>query len=145
MSNNIVIKPENLSGAISEQLGLYQKDVQQKIDKHTKKAANELVRITKDTAPYNAKHHGRHYVDCIVSKKQTSKIGVSSYVWYVQAPCYRLTHLLISEHKTVLGTGKSRRKGGKAETRKSDFLKTATEKVNKELYENVERTLKDGS
>ncbi|MDE6730873.1 MAG: hypothetical protein K2J71_08900, partial [Oscillospiraceae bacterium] len=72
----MMISPEALGDAISEQLELYQKSVETKIDKHAAQAAKELVRITKNTAPFNAKHHGRHFVNCIASKKEKSRIGV---------------------------------------------------------------------
>lgn len=132
MSNNLIISPEKLSSAISEQLGLYQKDVQQKIDKYTKKSAAELVRITKDTAPYNVKHYGRHFVDCIASKKESSRIGVSTYTWYVKAPCYRLTHLLVNGYATKDGR----------RTKKDPFLKNACNKVLPQFEEDVIKAVK---
>ncbi len=135
MSNNLVIRPEALGDAISEQLELYQKSVETKIDKCAAKATNELVRITKDTAPFNAKHHGRHFVNCIASKKEKGRIGVATYTWHVKAPCHRLTHLLVNGHPMPNG-----------EHYDGDpFLKNACDKVLPEFEENVKKAVKDGN
>lgn len=129
-----VIRPEELSSAISKQLELYQEKVIEKVDKLTAKSAKELLRITQDTAPFNAKHHGKHYVSCIAVKKDSSRIGTASYTWYVKPPCYRLTHLLVNGHAT--------QNGGR--TKKDPFLKNACDKVLPEYEAGVEKIVKDG-
>lgn len=135
MSNHIIINPETLSCAVSEQLELYHKSVELKVDKCAAKAVKELVRITKDTAPYNEKHHGRHFVNCIASKKEKSRIGTSTYIWYVKPPCYRLTHLLVNGHQTADGK----------RTKKDPFLKNACDKVLPEFEKDVIEAVKDGN
>ena len=133
MSNNNIISPEQLSSAVSEQLELYRKSVELKVDRCAAKATKELVRITKDTAPFNAKHHGRHFVHCIASKREKSRIGVSTYTWYVKAPCYRLTHLLVNGHATKDGR----------RTPKDPFLKNACDKVLPEFEQDVIKAVKE--
>ena len=135
MSHNLIIKPEDISHALSEQLGIYQENIRNGIDKCTTHAANELVRITKDTAPFNAKHHGRHFVNCIAVKKDKSGIGVSTCTWYVKAPCHRLTHLLVNGHPMPNGD----RYNG------DPFLKNACAKVLPEFEENVKKAIENGS
>lgn len=103
MSDKRILQPDDLSGAISDALELYSEDVLKLVDKAGKNAVDELVRITKDTAPYDAKHHGRHYVSCIAADTQKRKTG-NVYTWYVKAPCCRLTHLLVHGHATRNGT-----------------------------------------
>jgi len=133
MSSYITISPEQLSEAVSEQLELYQKETVQKIDKAGSKAMKNLVRITKDTAPFNAKHHGRHYVSCIASRKESSRTGVCTYTWYVKPPCHRLTHLLVKGHAT--------KDGGR--TKKGLFLENACDKVLPEFEQDVIKAVKD--
>ncbi len=141
----MIISPETLSCAVSEQMKLYQKNVELKLDGYGAKAMKELVRITKDTAPLNVKHHGRHYVDCIASRKEKSRIGITTYTWYVKAPCYRLTHLLIKSHPTRKGTGKTVGKHAKDETSANKFLENAVNQVRDEYMKKVKDGLKDGN
>lgn len=123
--NQKMISPENLGSAIVEGLELYRNSVRLTVDKCGAKAINNLVRKTKDTAHFDAKHHGKHYVDCIAKKAEKGRTGATTYTWYVKAPCYRLTHLLINGH--------AKRNGGR--TKKDPFLKNAVEEVT-EQYQN---------
>lgn len=139
MSNNLIIQPEDIADALSEQLGLYNEEVKKQVENCTAKAAKELVKITKDTAPFNAKHIStediEHFRNCIASKKNSSKTTVSTYRWYVKAPCHRLTHLLVNGHPMPNG---KRYKG-------DPFLKDACDKVFPEFEENVKKAVKNGS
>lgn len=136
MSDKITISAETLSDAVAEQLELYRKSTQLQIDKCAGKATKELVRITKDTAPYSAKHHGKHFVNCISSKRESTSTRGAVYTWYVEDPCYRLTHLLVNGHAT--------RDGGR--TKKDPFLKNACDKVLPQFEEDVIKAVKgDGS
>ncbi len=136
MNNNLIISPEDIGNAISEQLGLYNDEIKKKVEKCTAKAASELVRITKDTAPFNDKYKGEHhYRNYIASRRKSTEVGVSTYVWYVKAPDYRLTHLLVKGHPT----------GNGGRTKGDPFLKNACDKVFPEFEENVKKAVKDGS
>ncbi|MBQ7013391.1 MAG: hypothetical protein IJN11_05690 [Oscillospiraceae bacterium] len=128
------IAPGQLGGAIAEALTLYSEEVQKRVDKAGQKAVNELVRKTKDTAPFDVKAHHRHYVDCIASKKIQSRLGFTEHVWYVKAPCYRLTHLLVHGHET--------RDGGR--TRADPFLQNALDEVLPEYEAAVEEAIQNG-
>jgi hypothetical protein len=121
------IKPDALGAAIAQALTMYSEDVQEKVDAAGKAAVKELERITKDTAPYNAKAHHRHFVDCIATKAENRRACGRVYVWYVKAPCYRLTHLLVNGHAT--------RNGGRVKG--NPFLKNAVEKVLPEYEKDV--------
>lgn len=133
MSDNIIINPDALSDAVFEQLELYRKSTELKIDRCAIKAVKELVRITQDTAPFNAKSHGRHFVHCIAHKRQPSRIGIAEYVWYVKSPCYRLTHLLVKGHPT--------NNGGR--TKGDPFLQNACDKVLPQFEKDVQEAVKD--
>lgn len=135
MSNAIKVTPEQLGAAIGEQLAMYQRSVEQELDKCGAKAIRNLVQITKNTAPMSAKHRGRHYVECIASRKENSRIGTSTYTWYVKAPCHRLTHLLVNGHAT--------KNGGR--TRKNPFLQNACAQVQAEYEQDVMEAVKNGS
>jgi hypothetical protein len=120
------VKVEGLGDAITHELTIYSKEVNAKLDKAGSKAIKDLERRTKDTAPFNAKAYHRHYVDCITTKKETSRTGASKFIWYVKPPCHRLTHLLVKGHET--------RDGGR--TRADPFLQNALNRVLPE-YENA--------
>lgn len=129
-----LISPADLSAVLTEELTLYAEDIQKEIDNAGKKAVDDLVRITKDTAPYNAKHYGKHFVDCIAGNTKKRKYGVGNiYTWYVKPPCYRMTHLLVHGHMNRTGTG--RVKG-------NPFLHNAWEKVRMKYEKDVEEAIK---
>lgn len=123
---------EGLADAIAQELSLYNRDVQDKVDKAGRKAIRELVRITKDTAPFNARAYHRHYTDLIASKSETGRAGLSRHIWYVKPPAHRLTHLLVHGHAT--------KDGGR--TKADPFLQKALDRVLPEYEKAVEEAVK---
>lgn len=144
--NSKKITPADLSRVISDTLELYSEDVQKNVNKAGRKAVSELVRITKDTAPYNVKHHGRHFADCIASKETKNSVKGSTFTWYVRAPCYRLTHLLVHGHMTRKGTSRKGLETGKSKGKdradKNPFLNNAWDKVRPQFEKEVEEAVK---
>lgn len=126
------VKPDDLAGVISQELTLYSAEVNKRLDAAGNRAIKELERITKDTAPFNAKAHHRHFVDCIATRKETERTGISKFIWFVKAPCYRLTHLLVRGHAT--------RDGGR--TKADPFLKNALDVVLPEYEKAIEEAVK---
>lgn len=122
----------DLTAELSHTLTLYHQDLNTKIDKAGNKAIKELERITKDTAPFNAKAHHVHFVDCIATKKVTDRVNTSTFLWFVKAPCYRLTHLLVRGHET--------RDGGR--TKANPFLKNALDQVLPDYEQAVKEAVK---
>lgn len=122
---------EGIGDAIAEELGLYQREVQEKLNKAGRKAIKELERKTKDTAPFNAGAYHQHYADLIATKEEPSRLGDNTYTWYVKAPGHRLTHLLVHGHET--------KDGGR--TKADPFLANALEAVLADYEREVEEAL----
>lgn len=132
MGNSNRVTLDGLSDAIIKELTSYSRYVQMKINKAGHKAILEVVRKTKDTAPFNAQAYHRHYVDLISSKSEKSRIGDETHFWYVKAPGYRLTHLLVHGHPT--------RDGGR--TRSDPFLENAIRAVLPDYEKEIEEAIK---
>lgn len=130
MANTISI--DQLGDAIAKELAIYSKDVQTRVDKAGLKAAKELERITKDTAPFDATAFHRHFADNIAIKTEETRTGGKRYIWHVKAPCHRLTHLLVHGHET--------RNGGR--TRPDPFLQNALDRVLPQYEREVEEAVK---
>lgn len=130
MSKQVTVA--GLGAAIAQELTQYSRDVQDKVDKAGRKAVRELVRITKDTAPFNARDYDEHYVDRITSKSEVSRAGLSRHIWYVKPPGHRLTHLLVHGHATVNG----------GRTKADPFLHNALDRVLPEYERDIEEAVK---
>lgn len=123
------VRPEQLGAAIAEELTIYHEDVLGKVNKLSKKAAQELVEKTQATAPIGAR---ASFVSNIASKRlRASRFG-DTYVWYVKAPDHRLTHLLEKGHAT--------RNGGR--TKAFHFLRNACEEVLPKYEQDVKEACK---
>lgn len=129
------LSPADLSAVLTDELTLYSEQVQKQINKAGKKAVDELVRITKDTAPYDVTHHGRHYVSCIAASTEKNRHTGDTYVWYVKPPCYRLTHLLVHGHA---------KRGGRGRVKGDPFLHNAWDRVRPQYEKEVEEAVKGG-
>lgn len=127
------IKLEDLGEVIAKDLGLYRKEVQSKVEKAGRKAIKELERITKDTAPFNAKAYHTHYADLITTKEEDSRLGDKTFLWYVKAPGHRLTHLLVHGHAT--------KDGGR--TKGDPFLANALDQVLPDYEEEIEEAVRN--
>ena len=125
------IRPQDLGEAIAQELSVYHEDVTRRVNDLSAQAAKDLVTKTKATAPVGARGSFRRNI----ASKLTSKSRYGSiYAWFVKAPDYRLTHLLVHGHAT--------RNGGR--TRPDPFLKNALDEVLPEYEKNVEEALKNG-
>ena len=122
---------QGLGAAISQELTVYHEDVTRELDKLSSDAVKELVKITRATAPVG--HRGT-YKKNIAGKQSTKSKNGSTYVWYVKAPDYRLTHLLVHGHAT--------RNGGR--THADPFLRNALDQVLPSYEERVKEALRNG-
>ena len=126
---NRTIRPERLTATIEEELGLYHQDLSRRVSKLSKKAASDLAKKTKSTAP---KRTGK-YRKSIASKLLKASPNGDTYVWYVRAPHYRLTHLLVHGHVTPNG----------GRTKADPFLHNAVDEVLPAEEKAVEEAIKE--
>ena len=134
MANN------DLSTQMEQVLTVYNEEVNEKLREITQESMKKLVKETKATAPRGRrKGKYRRSITADYSGTRKSPRGLKGQnvnaVWYVKAPDYRLTHLLVHGHAT--------RDGGR--TRANPFLQNAVDKVIPEYERKVEEAIKNGS
>ena len=122
---------DGLADALSGILNEYVEEVNGSVFRSGKKAIKELERKTIDTAPIGRRAAFR---ESIASKSEQDRLGRSTHTWYVKAPNYRLTHLLVHGHAT--------RDGGR--TRANPFLANALEDVKKQYEEDIKEAIRNG-
>lgn len=108
---------------------MYHQEVVDKLDQLSEQAAKDLVKLTKAKAPVGTRGDFKRH---IASKRKEKGRAGSTYVWYVKAPDYRLTHLLVHGHAT--------RNGGRTEP--DPFLKNAMTAVIPQFEKDVEEAMK---
>ena len=125
------IKPEALGGAIAEQLTVYHRDATEKINSLSQQAVKTLVKKTKVTAPVGERGSFRKN---IASKLIEKTDRGCKYAWYVKAPDYRLTHLLVHGH--------AKKNGGR--TKADPFLHNAVDEVLPDYEKSVKEAIANG-
>ena len=120
----------SLADAINEELGLYHDEVVKKVNVAGANAIKKLVKLTRASAPVETGSFKRN----IVWTPVETTTGVRKYVWYVKAPDYRLTHLLVHGHATVDG----------GRTAGNPFLQNALNTVLPEYEREVEEAIRNG-
>lgn len=123
------IKPDNLSAALTEQLGIYHKDIVERINAAGENAVEDLVQKTKTTAPKRTGSFRKSITWGSVNQAD----GCKRYIWYAKAPHHRLVHLLVHGHAT--------RSGGR--TKGDPFLQNALNTVLPEYEKSIEEALAD--
>ena len=125
------VQIEALGDVITQDLALYNNQVMQAIQAAGEKAVKDLVDKTKATAPIG---HRKKFRRSITSSVKNKNRRNTTYVWHVNAPDYRLTHLLVHGHAT--------KNGGR--TRPDPFLKNAVAEVLPRFEKDVEEAIKNG-
>lgn len=136
MSKNI--KPGELGAAMEQKLTIYSEEVNSELSRVTYNSMNKLVKLTKATAP-RGKRNGQYRKNITADHSQLHRRGGGGLrgrtirsTWYVRAPEYRLTHLLVHGH--------DKKNGGR--TRANPFLKNAVDQVLPEYEQAVQEVLK---
>ena len=128
-----------LGSAMEHTLELYAQDIQDGIIQVTEGSMRDLVKKTKATAPKGRrkgqfkKNITADYQELRRAKKLRGRTIRAT--WYVKAPDYRLTHLLVHGHAT--------KDGGR--TRANPFLQNALDSVLPEYEKGIEEVLKNGN
>lgn len=124
------IAPKDLGAAIEQELTIYSKEVQERVDAVGRSAIKKLVKLTRETAP-KGERQGGNFAKSITSKEVKGVRG-SCFIWHVKAPNHRLTHLLVHGHAT--------KDGGR--TRANPFLKKALDTILPEYEKGIEEAVK---
>lgn len=136
------IRVDQVGAAIEQQLTIYGEEVNGKLTTATEQAMEKLVKLTKATAPKGARGSFRKNITSdsnqLKRAKRSAHGGLHGRVikstWYVKAPDYRLTHLLVHGHVT--------KNGGR--TKPDPFLENALAQVLPEYESAVEEAIKNG-
>ena len=130
--SRVTITPDKLSEAIEKELSIYHEDVEERLRGATRESMAKLVKKTKATAPKGKRGKFSKSIagDFSGLKKGNRNIKAT---WYVKAPDYRLTHLLVHGHATKDGD----------RTRANPFLENALNEVLPEYEKAVEDAIKN--
>ena len=130
----------DLSTQLNERLTIYNEQINEQLREVTRDSMKKLVKETKATAP-RGRRNGRYrkHITADYKSLKSSPRGLKgqdvSATWYVRAPEYRLTHLLVYGHAT--------KNGGR--TSANPFLHNAREKVVQEYEQKVQEVLSNGN
>ena len=123
-----------LGSALEQELTIYAGEVEDALREVTTRNMQNLVKKTKATAP-KGRRKGRFKrsitADYTGTKGKGRKVSAT---WYVRAPEYRLTHLIVHGHELPQG---GRSKG-------NPFLQNALDEVLPNYEREVEEVLRNG-
>ena len=123
-----------LGSALEQELTIYAGEVDDALREVTTRNMQDLVKKTKATAP-KGRRKGRFKrsitADYTGTKGKGRKVSAT---WYVRAPEYRLTHLIVHGHELPQG---GRSKG-------NPFLQNALDEVLPNYEREVEEVLRNG-
>lgn len=128
----VVITSDKLAKAIEEELTTYHEDVLEKLRDVTRRSMADLVRKTRATAPKSTGAFSRHIAGDF--RGLSRGLHTVSAKWYVKAPHYRLTHLLVHGH--------AKKNGGRVQG--DPFLQNALDEVLPAYENEVKEAVKNG-
>ncbi len=127
------ISPQVFDAELRELLRDYALQNAERLDELTLKAVKQLAKLTRQTAP-RGKREGdearpRFHTSIAYRKLEARWFGSNSYLWFVKAPNYRLTHLI----------AKARRARNHRVIPGNPFLQNALDTVLREYEEDIRR------
>ena len=131
-NQRLVSRNIDLSKELQKQLGLYHQSIVDSLNDITTEEMKKLVSESKNKAPVgNRKKHYKYNITSTTTYQ--TKTGIIK-TWYVKAPDYRLTHLIVNGHANRDGS----------RTKANDFLSPIVLEVEKEFEEKVKEVIKNG-
>lgn len=127
----ITITADKLAQALGQELTLYHEDVLENLREATRQSMADLVKKTRATAPVGHRGNFRKNISGDFRGLKRGSRHVSA-TWYVKAPDYRLTHLLVHGHAT--------KDGGR--TKADPFLENALNETLPEYEQAVREAIK---
>lgn len=138
MANNR-IRPDEIGQEVTRILDIYSRDVQDGVADITEENTRLLVKLTKKTAPIGGRN-GQYKKNITgnfrdIRQAKTLRKRKVQGIWYVKAPDYRLTHLLVYGHATRDGD----------RTTPNPFLQNAVDVVIPKFEQEMEALLRNGN
>ena len=130
----------DLEAQMAQVLTIYSEEVNEKLREITTESMKQLVKDTKATAPVGRrKGQYKKNITADYSGTRRTARGIRGQnvhaTWYVKAPDYRLTHLLVRGHATNNGE----------RTSANPFLQNAVDRLVPEYERKVEEVLRGGN
>ena len=130
----------DLGTQMEQVLTIYSEEINDKLREITRECMKKLVKETKATAPrgHRKKNQYKKSITADYRGLKHSARGLKGQdvaaTWYVKAPDYRLTHLLVYGHATSNG----------GRTRANPFLENARARIVAEYEQKVQEALQNG-
>ena len=127
----------DVSTQIQQVLTIYNEEINEKLREVTRESMKKLVKETKATAPRGRRKTDKYWkrITADYQGLKRSARGLKGQdinaVWYVKAPDYRLTHLIVNGHATRNGR----------RTAANPFLQNARDRVVAEYEQKVQEVL----